>query len=101
VASEIIIVLGVLLIAPLQAKLQTPALKPAFEQVLPALFGAIGAYYILKAWKLAIAPLAAALLLGLVPGLPSAVTIPLCVLVSILAARFLYKRGWVRGEAKA
>jgi hypothetical protein len=97
VASELIIVLGVVLVAPLSARLQSPALKPAFEQVLPALFGAIGAYYILKSWKLAVAPIAAAVLLSLAPGLPTAIAIPLCVLVSILAARLLYKRGWVQG----
>lgn len=95
-ASELIIALGILLIAPLSARLQTPALKPAFEQVLPALFGAIGAYYIAKSWKLAAAPLAVALLFGLLPGVPTALSIPLCVLASVLAARFLYRKGLVR-----
>jgi len=40
--------------------------------------------------------LAVALLLGLVPGVPTALSIPLCVLSSILAARFLYRKGLVR-----
>lgn len=95
-ASELIIILGIFLIVPLSARLQTPALKPAFEQVLPALFGAIGAYYIAKSWKLAAAPLAVAMLLGLLPGVPTAVSVPFCVLVSVLAARFLYRKGLVR-----
>lgn len=98
IASEIIIILGVILIAPITAKLNNPVIQPAFEQVLPALFGSIGAYYILKEWKLAVAPLAAAVALSLVPGLPTAITIPVCVLASVLGAKFLYKRDLIKAD---
>ena len=97
IASEIIIILGIILIAPITAKLN-PIIQPAFEQVLPALFGSIGAYYILKEWKLAVAPLVAAVSLSLVPGLPTAITIPVCVLASVLGAKFLYKRDLIKAD---
>lgn len=96
IASEIVIVLGVLLIVPISSKLNDPNIQPAFENILPALFGSIGAYYILKEWKLAVAPLASAILLNLFGALPTAVTIPVCVLVSVLSARILYKKGLVK-----
>lgn len=96
IASEIIIVIGIILIAPITAKLNNPLVQPAFEQVLPALFGSIGAYYILKEWKLAVVPLFTAIMLGMIPGLPTAVTIPICVLASVFGAKFLYKRSLIK-----
>ncbi|WP_372999845.1 hypothetical protein [Lutispora sp.] len=98
ISSEIIIILGVILIAPISAKLDNPIIQPAFEQVLPALFGSIGAYYILKEWKLAVAPLVTAVLINLIPGLPSAITIPICVVSSIIGAKFLYKRNMLKED---
>lgn len=98
IASEIVIVLGVLMIVPISAKLNNPIIKPAFEQILPALFGSIGAYYILKEWKLAVVPLIAAVALNMAGNLQTAITIPLCVLISILSARFLYKKGYLKVE---
>jgi hypothetical protein len=96
IMSEVIIILGVILIVPLGAKLNNPLILPAFEQILPALFGSIGAYYILKEWKLAVAPLAIAVLLNFIPGIPTAITIPICVLTAVLGARFLYKKNMLK-----
>lgn len=100
-AGEVILILGVLLLLPLSQQLNHPAVKPAFEQILPALFGALGAYYFLKDWKLAVAPLTAAILMSaFIPAVPSSVTIPLCVAFSILSARFLYKKNLIRDGLK-
>ncbi|MHB8062188.1 MAG: hypothetical protein ACYDG2_06080 [Ruminiclostridium sp.] len=96
VSSTLVVLAGVLLLVPLSGQLNNPVLKPAFEQILPALFGALGAYYILKEWKLAVAPLALAILINLFGGLDSALLIPLCVLISVLSARFLYKKNLVK-----
>lgn len=98
ITSEIIIIIGILLIMPLSAKLNNPYFKPAFEQILPALFGSIGAYYILKEWKLAVMPLIVAIGLALIPALPTAVTIPICVASAIMAARVLYKKGMIKAK---
>lgn len=100
-AGEVILILGVLLILPLSAKLNSPILQPAFEQILPALFGALGAYYFLKNWQLAVAPVAVAILLSaFAPKIPSAITIPLCVAFSILAARILDRAGMIKTDEK-
>jgi len=96
IASEIIIIIGVVLVVPITAKLNNPIVQPAFQQVLPALFGSIGAYYILKEWKLAISPLLTAILLTMIPGLPTAVTIPICVVASVFGAKYLYKRNLIK-----
>lgn len=98
IASEVIIALGVILIAPLSSKLNSPVIQPAFQQILPALFGSIGAYYILKEWKLAVMPLICGIVFSFIGGLPTAITIPLCVLASILSARFLYKKNLIKTE---
>lgn len=96
VSSTLVVLAGVLLLVPLSGQLNNPVLKPAFEQILPALFGALGAYYILKEWKLAVAPLLLAVAVNLAGGLDSSLLIPLCVLVSALCARFLYNKKLVK-----
>ena len=95
IASEIIIVLGVLLLVPMEGILANPTLKPAFEQILPALFGAIGIFYVLKEWKVVVVPLVLAIALNLAGDFPTAVTIPVCVLFSVIAARIMFKKGWM------
>lgn len=47
-----VIALGVALIVPLTPVLQNPTLKPAFDNVLPALFGALGYQYFIKDLRL-------------------------------------------------
>jgi len=95
IVSELILILGVLLLVPLSGYLQSPVLKPAFDQILPALFGSLGAYFILKNFKLSLVPLAFA---GLVVifTLKVEVAVPVCVLISVLGARIMYKKGWVK-----
>ncbi len=53
----LVLALGVLLLQPLQPILQSPALQPAFDQVVPALFGAMAYKYYRKNLRLAIWPL--------------------------------------------
>lgn len=50
--TMLVIALGVLLIVPLTPVLQNPIIKPAFDNVLPALFGALGYQYFIKDLKL-------------------------------------------------
>lgn len=95
IVSEIIIIAGVLLLGPLEGFLSHPTVKPAFEHILPALFGAIGTYYILKEWRVAVVPILLAVILNLIGDIPTALTIPVCVLASVLSARFMYKRNWL------
>lgn len=53
----IVLAAGVLLMAPLQPVLQSPVLQPAFENVVPALFGAMAYKYYRKNMHIAIFPL--------------------------------------------
>jgi len=89
---------GMLLIVPLTPVLQNPALKPAFEHLMPALFGALGAYWVQKQWKLAVVPITLIVLLFVLVPIPDGITgalIPVMGLVSVLAARLMYKRGFL------
>ena len=86
-------VFGLTLIAPV---LDSPVLKPAFDNILPALFGGLGVVYISKNWKLSIAPLVFMVVLFLlVPSLSGSVgvLVPVGVLIALAAARIMYKKG--------
>lgn len=96
IVTTLIIVLGVVLIVPLTPVLNSPALAPAFDQILPALFGGLGVVYIARNWKIAVAPVALMLMLFiLIPGLGSyvGILVPVGVLAALGVARILYKKG--------
>ncbi|PKM39469.1 MAG: hypothetical protein CVV04_10710 [Firmicutes bacterium HGW-Firmicutes-9] len=95
IVTTVIIAAGVLLLSQIAPVLESPVLQPAFENILPALFGALGVVFISKDWKIAIAPLVVMIALFLlVPSLASAVGIlvPVGALISIGVARILYKK---------
>ena len=97
IVTTLIIILGVILIVPLTPVLQAPVLQPAFEQLLPALFGGLGVAFISKNWKIAVAPIVLMLILFVfVPALNSGtvgIMVPVSALFTIGTARILYKRG--------
>lgn len=102
--TVVIIAVGVLLLAQLQPILQSPVLQPAFDSILPALFGGLAVVYVSKNWKIAVAPLlfmlAVFILLpafgiidsGVLSGYVG-ILVPVGALVAIGWARFLYKKG--------
>jgi len=94
-----IIFIGMLTIVPLRPILESDVLKPAFAQIIPALFGAMGGYWILKKWQLAVAPLVIVLIVYMSLPIPAGAEgglIPIVGLLSVLSAKFIYKRGWVK-----
>ncbi len=97
IVTTVIIILGVILIAPLTPILSAPALQPAFAQILPALFGGLGVAFVSKTWKLAVAPVVLMLILFIfVPALDSGtvgIMVPVSALFTIGTGRILYKRG--------
>ena len=97
IVTTLIIILGVILIIPLQPILSDPVLAPAFAQLLPALFGALGIVFVSKNVKIAIAPVLIMLLLFVfVPALNSStvgIMVPVGVVFTICFSRFLYKKG--------
>lgn len=57
ITTTLVIVAGVIALVPLQPVLQQEVLLPAFNNVVPALFGALGLKYFTKSLKLAAVPL--------------------------------------------
>ena len=68
----LVLAAGVVLMIPLQPVLQSTVLRPGFDNVVPALFGAMACQYFRKDPRLAMVPLCAmAVLFILVPSLTS------------------------------
>ena len=96
IVTSMILALGILMLAPLTPVLQSPVLAPAFANILPALFGALGVVLISQRWKIAVAPMAVMLLLFiLMPSLGDKVSVlvPVGALVALGVARLLYVKG--------
>ena len=97
IVTTLIIIVGVVLIVPLTPILQAPVLQPAFDQILPALFGGLGVAFVSKNWKIAVAPILLMLILFIfVPALDSGtvgIMVPVSALFTIGVSRILYKRG--------
>ncbi len=97
IVTTIIIIIGVICIVPLTPILEAPVLAPAFEQMLPALFGGLGVAFVSKNWKIAIAPVLLMLVLFIfVPALNAGtvgIMVPVSVVFTIAVARILYRKG--------
>ena len=96
IVTTVVITIGVLLLSVLTPILNSPVLTPAFDNVLPALFGGLAVVYISKNWKLSLAPLIFMVTLFLlVPSLAGSVgvLVPVGALISLVAARIMYNKG--------
>lgn len=97
IVTTVIIFIGVICIVPLTPILEAPVLSPAFEQMLPALFGGLGVAFVSKNWKIAIAPVVLMLVLFIfVPALDAGtvgIMVPVSVVFTIAVARILYRKG--------
>ena len=102
ITTTILIAAGVLIftpILPLVTAADSPA-APAFQQVLPALFGALLAGYLRRHWRVAFAPvLAGVIVLLFAPGLQVGVLIPITVIVSLGCAQLMWKVYFSKKEA--
>jgi len=98
IVTTLIIAVEVILLGTLTPILNSPTLKPAFDNILPALFGALGLVYISKNWKLAVTPMVfMAVLFIAVPSLSGSVgvLVPVGAIISIAVARLLYKKNMI------
>lgn len=96
IVTTVIIALGVILLAQIRPFLESPVMQPAFDNILPALFGGLAVVYVSKNWKIALAPLIFMVVLFIcVPSLASSVgvLVPVGALLAIGVARILYKKG--------
>ena len=97
IVTTLIILIGVIAIVPLTPVLESPVLVPAFDMILPALFGGLAVVFISKNAKLSIAPII--LMLGLfifIPALNAStvgIMVPVGVVFTVIVARILYKKG--------
>ncbi len=96
--TTVVIALGVLLMIPLRPVLEAPVLQPAFNNVVPALFGAMAYKYFRKGRKLVAIPLIVMTVLFIVaPGLISSVGFLMLLSGAIAIAQAFYL---FRKEAK-
>ena len=98
IVTTLVIILGVVMLSALAPVLNSPVMAPAFDNILPALFGGLAVVYISKNWKLAVTPLVFMVAVFLAfPSLSGSVGIlvPVGVLVTLGAARLMYNKGWL------
>ena len=98
IVTTLVIVAGVIGLSALAPILSSEVLAPAFDNILPALFGGLAVVYVSRNWKIAIAPLIFMVVLFLcIPSLAGSVgvLVPVGVLVALAAARFMDKKGWL------
>lgn len=97
IVTTLIILVGVICIVPLTPILESPILEPAFDMILPALFGGLAVVFISKNLKLSIVPVILMLALFIfVPALNAStvgIMVPVGVVVTVITARILYKKG--------
>jgi len=101
IVTTVIIALFVLLLRPLLSKItgEGSVFAPAFQQVTPALFGALCASYLAKHWKISVLPIVLLTVVLLFKGtLAVGVLIPIGVVVSLLGAHIMFKTGFVGKE---
>lgn len=98
ITTTIIIAAGVLLFAPFLPSLRAEGSlwAPAFAQVLPALFGALGAGYFAKHWKISILPIVTGVAVLLVaPSLDAGVLMFITIIAALVSTHIMYKKGVV------
>ena len=91
----LVLAVGVLLLAPLQPVLQSPLLRPAFDNVVPALFGAMAYRYYRRNMNIALTPLVLmSVLFMLVPSLTGSTSFMIIPsgAIAIAIAYVIYKR---------
>lgn len=96
IVTTLVIVVGVILLIPLQPVLQSEVLAPAFDYVVPALFGALGLKYFAKSLKIAVLPVTLMSLLCIfVPSMIKETSILLIPSggIALLIGFILFKRG--------
>ena len=96
IVTTLVIVVGVVLLIPLQPVLQSETLAPAFNYVVPALFGALGLKYFAKSPQIAVIPVVLMSLLCIfVPSMISQTSILMIPsgALALLIGFMLFKKG--------
>lgn len=97
IVTTIVLAIGIIAFAPfLDEFTSSPLLMPAFKQVIPALFGALGAGYFVKHWRISFAPIVIMLIiLVFVPNIGASTLIFPGIIASVICAFIMYKVGFL------
>lgn len=98
ITTTVVIAVGVIAFLPFTKYITDDGsvIKPAFENVIPALFGALGASYFAKYWKLSVLPILAGIIAYIfLPTLPVGTMIFVTIVASLAGAFGMYKLKWV------
>lgn len=95
IVTTIVLAIGIIAFAPFLTTFTNSALlKPAFAQVLPALFGALGAGYFIKHWRISFFPIIIMIIvLIFAPTMGASTLLFVGIVASVGGALFMYKKG--------
>ena len=95
IVTTIVLAIGIIAFAPFLTTFTNSALlKPAFAQVLPALFGALGAGYFIKHWRISFFPIIIMIIvLIFAPTMGASTLLFVGIVASAGGALFMYKKG--------
>ncbi|MBQ8210310.1 MAG: hypothetical protein IJZ35_07005 [Clostridia bacterium] len=101
IVTTVVLAIGILVFAPfLDSFTENELLKPAFAQVLPALFGALGLGYFIKHWKISFVPIIVMIIvLIFVPTLAAGTLLFPGIIASVIGAFIMYKAGFLDKKA--
>lgn len=97
IVTTVVLAIGVLAFAPfLETFTSSALLMPAFKEVIPALFGALGAGYFVTHWKISFVPIIFMLIILIfVPTIGASTLIFPGIVASVLGAFLMYQAGWL------
>ena len=99
IVTTIVLAIGIIAFAPfLDSFTKSPLLQPAFKMVLPALFGALGAGYFIKHWRISFFPIIIMVVTLLVPGMVetgASTLLFIGIVASVGGALAMHKIGWL------
>lgn len=97
IVTTVVLAIGVLAFAPfLETFTNSALLMPAFKEVIPALFGALGAGYFVTHWKISFVPIIFMLIILIfVPTIGASTLIFPGIVASVLGAFLMYQAGWL------
>ena len=98
IVTTLIVAIGaiLMLVTDIGTLLESPVLKPAFDQLLPALFGGLAVVFVSKNWKMSIIPMVLMLALFIFTPLTSGevgIMAPVGVIITLITSRIMYKKG--------
>lgn len=102
IVTTAILAIGIIAFAPfLESFTESKLLMPAFKHVIPALFGALGAGYFVKNWKISFVPIVFMLvILIFVPKIGASTLIFPGIVASVIGAFIMYKVGFLDKKEK-